>query len=409
MAAFGSTEKYSYTATPRESQQTDAAATDAATSPVETEDIKLIGQALEKALYVHTGTSLSEGKKPSQPRKNLAATGVQSKGATLKASAASKGNESTNRTTLKSASLNRRGQRKPGTSSTHGTRSSAVSDVIQTHPAPSAGKNVQRSTSASKGARRSVPRDEDLAKASAVTSPWTDTEDTGDDHQPRRTQCEQMAQWKSLWVKQNRMWDKVMATQRKPVPERIRFMERMSATFPKDWPRDSPDQISGLLGSLTHQTDELVRQSQQTLEPSTDAGMKDSCIPLESLQITAAELQNVAEQAKQEWEAWDRWRPEGGRLCSAGATGYEAMAGRLPVTITYTSEAELRELETLRMRVALLQQEMSLQQALLDALSPQLASIISSCPNRSVLRDLYSLLGEGGQRFPAIVLDSEPD
>lgn len=52
---------------------------------------------------------------------------------------------------------------------------------------------------------------------------------------------------------------------------------------------------------------------------------------------------------------------------------------------------------------------LSMRQALLDTLSPQLASIVPGFPNSSVLRDLYSLLGEGGQRFPSIVLDSEPD
>lgn len=48
-------------------------------------------------------------------------------------------------------------------------------------------------------------------------------------------------------------------------------------------------------------------------------------------------------------------------------------------------------------------------QALSNILSPQLSSIVAGrgCPDISVLRDVYSLLGEGGQRYPAIVLDSE--
>lgn len=49
-------------------------------------------------------------------------------------------------------------------------------------------------------------------------------------------------------------------------------------------------------------------------------------------------------------------------------------------------------------------------QALLDTLSPQFSAVVPG-PERlspSVLRDMYSLLGEGGERFPAIVLDSEP-
>lgn len=38
------------------------------------------------------------------------------------------------------------------------------------------------------------------------------------------------------------------------------------------------------------------------------------------------------------------------------------MVAPLPPTVTYTTEAELRELEKLRMRVALLQQKMHLEQ-----------------------------------------------
>lgn len=87
------------------------------------------------------------------------------------------------------------------------------------------------------------------------------------------------------------------------------------------------------------------------------------------------------------------------------------MIAPLPPTITCTTEAELRELEKLRMRVAMLEQEIYLEQALFDALSPHLSSIVAGPgrPNASVLRDVYSLLCEGGQRFPAIFLDSEPN
>lgn len=48
-------------------------------------------------------------------------------------------------------------------------------------------------------------------------------------------------------------------------------------------------------------------------------------------------------------------------------------------------------------------------QALSDLLTPQLSSIISGCPSASALRDVYSLLGEGGLRFPAVVVDTDPD
>ena len=50
-------------------------------------------------------------------------------------------------------------------------------------------------------------------------------------------------------------------------------------------------------------------------------------------------------------------------------------------------------------------------QALSDSLSPLLGSLLGGPgpADPSVLRDLYSLLAEGGERFPALVLDAEPD
>ena len=50
-------------------------------------------------------------------------------------------------------------------------------------------------------------------------------------------------------------------------------------------------------------------------------------------------------------------------------------------------------------------------QALSDSLSPLLCSLLGGPgpADPSVLRDLYSLLAEGGERFPALVLDAEPD
>lgn len=139
----------------------------------------------------------------------------------------------------------------------------------------------------------------------------------------------------------------------------------------------------------------------------------DSSLTPERLQMTAAELHDFAQQLKQDWEEWDRWRPEGGCLCPTGTNCVwgNGMNGPLPLTITYTAEAELRELEKLRMRVALLHQEIYLERVLLDTLSPQLSAIVPGpeCPNSSVLRGMYSLLSEGGERFPAVVLDTEPD
>ncbi|KAM3863902.1 uncharacterized protein tedc2 [Diretmus argenteus] len=196
------------------------------------------------------------------------------------------------------------------------------------------------------------------------------------------------------------------------------------ATFSKDWPCGSPDQTRDLVDKLTHQGQDLTQYYQTTellakqasaagTGPGTKENKYESCLTLESLERTAAKLRKSVDQVKREWEAWDRWRPEGGCLCPIGANAErgDTTIAPLPPTVTYTTEAELRELEKLRMSVALLQQEMYLQQALSDTLFPQLSSVIygPGCPNPAVLRDMYSLLGEGGEQFPALVLDTEPD
>ncbi|XP_035511125.1 uncharacterized protein LOC118323291 [Morone saxatilis] len=417
------------------SEETDcaeAAATDA--SPGEKEDIELLEQALEKALRVRTGTGPSKKdiNKQSAPRKEPSTTIVTSKEGN-QVSAASKGNQTTTRSTLKSASLGRKEHKKPAGIVHHQAARKSQQTVSASGALDPGQLHTSTLHSKNKTIRSNVLSGNDLVKAAAISTPSSNstvpvshTEECGAHSLPRQNgiASDQTAKWKSLRSKQNRLWDKVVALQRKPAPGRSHFMERMRAMFPKDWPScGSPDQTRALVDRLTHrehdlpqhcQTEELL--AKQTPEADAEMGGKekyDSCLTGESLPMTAAELQNFAEQVKQEWEAWDRWRPEGGCLCPTGANGVwgDGMIVPLPPTVTYTTEAELRELENLRMRVALLQQDIYLEQALLEKLFPQLSSVVPGpgCPNITVLRDVYSLLGEGGERFPAIVQDSEPD
>ncbi|CAK6962997.1 uncharacterized protein LOC128378976 [Scomber scombrus] len=444
--------------TPHEdSEIADNAATDTDTSPGEREDIELLERALEKALWVRTGTGPlkkdADRSKQSVPGKKPATTVTTSK-------AALKGNQTTTRSTFKSASLDRKKHRKPGTSesSTVGSRPSASyspgkckatvnTNLIQSRSVSSSGvvhcqaaRKSQQTVSASgsldhghlhistlhKTVRGSVLSGEVLGRMPPSNNivPVSPTNDTGAHRlcQQNGMSFEQATKWKTLRIKQNRLWDKVVAVQRKPVPGRSHFVERMSAMFPKDWPCGSPDHTRALVDRLTHLGHDLTQHYQtkelldkQTTGGGTELGSKenkcDSYLTPERLQMRPAELQNFTDLMKEEWEAWDRWRPEGGCLCPIGANGEwgDGIIAPLPPTVTYTAEAELRELEKLRFRVALLQQEIYLEQALSDTLSPQLSSVIPGCPDYSVLRALYSLLGEGGQRFPAIVLDSEPE
>nr|XP_046272206.1 uncharacterized protein LOC124073779 isoform X2 [Scatophagus argus] len=392
-----------------ESNSADDADTETGGSPGEREDLELLERALEKALQVRTGAgpSAKDSNQRTAPEREPGDVAVTSKEG-MQASAASRGNRPTTRLTSRSARLDREKHKKPTTSASS-TLSSKASYTPGGCKTTVNGNAVQNCLVSSAGPVQS--------QRAASVSGGVDLGQTGAHRVPHQNgiASHQTAKWKSLKRKQNRLWDKVAALQRNPVPGRSRFTERVRSMFPKDWPCGSPDQTRVLVGRLTQQGRDLTHccqtkelLAQQTPEAATELGGET----LEGFQMTAAELQNFAVQVKKEWEAWDRWRPEGGCLCPTVINGLlgHGMIG-LPPTITYSTEAELRELENLRMRVALLQQEMYLEQALLDTLAPQLSSVVirPESLSISVLRDVYSLLGEGGQRFPAVVLDSERD
>ncbi|KAM6966317.1 uncharacterized protein tedc2 isoform 1-T1 [Tautogolabrus adspersus] len=403
------------------------------TSPGEKEDIELLERALEKALQVRTGTGPSKkdsdrNKLPAHPKEQ--ATYVVTTKEGKQTAAASKGNQTTFRSTSKSASLDRKEHKKSGASVSSSKAARKSQQTIlksgslcqgQIHTSIIHSKNkTTRSNMLSGNETISIP-------SSSNTATFSQTGESVAPSVPPQTGIapDQTAKWKSLRSKQNRLWDKVVAIQRKPVPGRSHFMERLRATFPNDWPHSCPDQTRTLVDRLTHEGLDLSQRcrmkellAKQTpeaaaIKPGGKKNKYDSCLTHERLLMNAAKLERCADQTKSEVEAWDRWRPEGGCLCPTGPNGVwgDGIIVPLPLTITYTSEAELREVEKLRIRVAELQQEINFEQALMGALSPQLSSSIPGpgCPDMSVLRDMYSLLGEGGERFPAIVMDTESD
>ncbi|KAJ8346042.1 hypothetical protein SKAU_G00302350 [Synaphobranchus kaupii] len=227
--------------------------------------------------------------------------------------------------------------------------------------------------------------------------------------------------WRAHSTKHGRLWDKVLTAASKPVAEKARFTERLLDTFPCKLPDGSPadtraevERLTQLCRALTHclQTEALAHRTGSRTGTGACWELEyESLLMQEGLEKVVRDLRGRVEKLKRDAEAWDRWGPSD--CCPVQRRGRwgDPDAPDLPHTLRYASEAELKELEGLRLRVAQLQQEIHLHQAMREALTPCMTSAWSARggPSAIVLRGLYSLLGEGGAQFPAVVLDTEPD
>ncbi|KAL1278810.1 hypothetical protein QQF64_025483 [Cirrhinus molitorella] len=223
--------------------------------------------------------------------------------------------------------------------------------------------------------------------------------------------------WRGQRTKLNRLWKKVLTQQSKPVPERTQFTERLRATFPSEWPSVSPADITTELDMLTQRCLDLMHCFHTELRAQKDSDSEtlherefESLRMLEGLERMTTELITCADHRKKDWERWDM--RISGALCPVRRRGEWGDPTRscLPPILSYSSETELRELESRRLRVEQLQQAVRLQQAMSDNLASSWSSLPGSGqPSAVVLRGLYSLLAEGGVQFPSLVLDSESD
>lgn len=225
--------------------------------------------------------------------------------------------------------------------------------------------------------------------------------------------CMQNAQWISspllpVWraqrTKQIRLWKKVLTQQSKPVPERSQFTERLRETFPSKWPSRCPADITAELDVLSQRCLDLTHRFTHSDSGTSHEREYESLRMLEGLERMTADLLTCADQRKKDWERWDK--SSSGALCPIRRRGEWGDPDRscLPPILSYSSETELRELETQRLRVEQLQQAIRLHKAMSDNL---VSFTGAERPSAVALRGVYSLLAEGGVQFPSLVLDSE--
>lgn len=103
-------------------------------------------------------------------------------------------------------------------------------------------------------------------------------------------------------------------------------------------------------------------------------------------------------------------RPEGTAAGDSPRFGGEAQPPWDPQLLVYSSPRELQTLAALRLRVAMLDQQLHLQEVLMAQLLPLLRAQQPSGPPGLVLyRAAHSLLCEGGERFVSTLRDEPAD
>ncbi|KTG38399.1 hypothetical protein cypCar_00029212 [Cyprinus carpio] len=384
--------------------------------PGEKQEIELLEQVLKKALKIRSTSEAHKELRPNE-RKNKALFNYTVK-------------EEDKRKLVKSVPLSETckkpiHQRRAGGNVTHGgpwTRPVLVRKGPTAHPVVNGRPSVSKSASAKISSTRSQQKMCVKATNAEDNSPLVSCQEvsaSGKDGEVSTGSVRSKEQWipspllpawRAQRTKQERLWKKVLTQQSKPVPERTKFTERLRDTFPSELPSVCPADITAELDVLTQRCLDLTHclnaelQAQKDSESGTFREREyESFRMLEGLERMTAELITCADHRKKDWERWDM--RISGALCPVRRRGEWGDPARscLPPVLSYSSEAELRELESQRLRVEQLQQAVRLQQAMSDSL----ASYWSSRP--VVLRGLYSLLAEGGVQFPSLVLDSESD
>ncbi|XP_017315083.1 uncharacterized protein LOC108259859 isoform X1 [Ictalurus punctatus] len=220
--------------------------------------------------------------------------------------------------------------------------------------------------------------------------------------------------WQAQRAKKNKLWNKMLTKYSKPVPERDHFKKRLISTFPTEWAsvhitamEADLDVLTQLGLDLTHCYNAELQSYQLgwSPEPSTEKEY-ESLLMLAGLEKMMIQVINEAHHLKKDWDRKMAWCH--GALCPlrSRVEWHDSEQPCLPPILAYSSEGELEELHSLRLRVAQLKLELRVHQAiceLADLISYESSSL--GRPSATALRGVYSLLGAGGAQFPSLVLD----
>ncbi|XP_042294636.1 tubulin epsilon and delta complex protein 2 isoform X2 [Sceloporus undulatus] len=231
--------------------------------------------------------------------------------------------------------------------------------------------------------------------------------------------------YKKAFSKYIRLLEKCQGCQTSPeaTTAKNHFMEKLQATFCSPSPAFSPIEVRRELMDLKDVSC-LMRQYMET-ETSGSLGENptwereyESLLTLEGLQTIAKEHLDKVQQLREAMESHAKLLP-GNSVCGMGCSSKECPSlGKErcwdvetvgpPPLLFYSSLKELMDMETLKLKVAMLQQRLEIQKAMEAELLPLLEPGHLQEGSRALLyRSIYTLLCEGGENFPVLVNDVE--
>ncbi|XP_028561827.2 tubulin epsilon and delta complex protein 2 isoform X1 [Podarcis muralis] len=207
------------------------------------------------------------------------------------------------------------------------------------------------------------------------------------------------------------------------VAARNSFMEKLQATFCLPSLALSPVEVKEEFKHLrdihSHVSQCMEAETSESLgENPTWQRQYESLLTLEGLQTIVGQCLDKVHQLREAMESHSKLFPANSACGDGCSSAWCASPGSQrcwdvetvgpPPLLSYSSLEELKEMEALRLKVAMLRQQLEIQKAMEAELLPLLEpGRIQESSRASLCRAIYTLLCEGGERFPVLVHDEE--
>ncbi|XP_026340758.1 tubulin epsilon and delta complex protein 2 [Ursus maritimus] len=364
-------------------------------SPQDLKELELLTQALEKAVRVRKGVSKAgERHKALSLKSGFTATSASTASAPSRASGQA-------------------GRRASETKPPRGSHQTTVpARGLPECRLPSVGDH----TAMGRGSRATKPgpglRDQQIPPLAAPQAPEAFT------LKEKGTLLKLPMAYRKAASQNSRLWAQLSSTQTSDCGDaattaKTQFLQKMKMTSGWLGSELSAAQVEAEVGLLRKACSLLRQRMEEELSAEPADWMQEyhCLLTLEGLQAITGQcihrMQDLrAAVAGQQLGPW----PEGRRPRASMPRGGGTDPAWSPQLLLYSSTEELQTLAALRLRVAMLDQQIHLEKVLMAELLPLVSKLEPQGPPRLALcRAVHSLLCEGGERFLTILRDEPAD